>query len=552
MIPQECPRIALQHAYDEAGAATHDSRGYYRSLRTEPRRLVPAESGKLIADGFIGFNSRAVVKSLRQPPNRRSPIPNMNCTLANFEFHLLSWALFAYLLVSCETNDSRAEAPMPHAVNTRETQITNARRGHILTNTNVWSPDGNWIVYDTRSDAAGEKFDGTTIEIVNVDTCEVREIYRSRRGAHCGVATFSLSEDRVVFILGPEDPTPDWQYNAWHRQGVVVDINRPGVAAPLDARDITPPFTRGALRGGSHVHVFSDDGTMVSFTYEDHVLASLAATQPRGPFDLNQRNVGVSVLGRPVRSVHSGPRNHRGEAFSVLVTRTTNSPRPGSDDISRACEETWVGTRGYVRADGSRQRHAIAFQGTVMNPDGKPIVEVFIVDLPDDVTQPGEAPLEGTPTKRPAPPRDTHQRRLTFTADRKFPGLQGPRHWLRASPDGSRIAFLMRDDDGRVQIWTVSPNGGEPNQLTHNPFDIGSAYSWSADGKSIAYIADNSVFTSDTTTGDAVRLTPRAEKATAPRPEACVFSPDARRIAYIRPVSLEGETINQVFTVTVP
>ncbi|MEA7538899.1 DUF3748 domain-containing protein, partial [Salmonella enterica subsp. enterica serovar Virginia] len=36
--------------------------------------------------------------------------------------------------------------------------------------------------------------------------------------------------------------------------------------------DITAPYTPGALRGGSHVHVFSPNGELVSFTYNDHVL----------------------------------------------------------------------------------------------------------------------------------------------------------------------------------------------------------------------------------------------------------------------------------------
>ena len=190
----------------------------------------------------------------------------------------------------------------------KEIQITDRPTGHVLTNTNVWSPDGRWIVYDTRSDPAGDKFDGNTIEIVNVETREVREIYRSQNGAHCGVATFSPRESKVAFILGPEHPTDDWQYSAWHRQGVIVDIDKPGQAIPLDrtskplspaphpgegpgrgvlklldARDITPPFTPGALRGGTHVHVFDGAGEWVSFTYEDHVLATLDATPQRRP-----------------------------------------------------------------------------------------------------------------------------------------------------------------------------------------------------------------------------------------------------------------------------
>ena len=40
---------------------------------------------------------------------------------------------------------------------TREVQVTTAEHGHILTNTGVWSPDGRWVVYDVRSDAAGER-----------------------------------------------------------------------------------------------------------------------------------------------------------------------------------------------------------------------------------------------------------------------------------------------------------------------------------------------------------------------------------------------------------
>jgi Tol biopolymer transport system component len=235
--------------------------------------------------------------------------------------------------------------------------------------------------------------------------------------------------------------------------------------------------------------------------------------------------------------------------FSVLVSRTVNEPRPGSDEISRAFEDAWVGTRGYVQPDGTRQHRAIAFQGHVRTRSGATISEVFIVDLPDDLTVPGNAPLEGTETTRPNPPRGVEQRRLTFTENRKYPGLQGPRHWLRSSPDGSRIAFLMRDESGIVQIWSISPGGGEPQQLTRNTFDVASAVSWNPDGRSIAYVADNSVFVSDAETGDATRLTIRADDGSAPRPEACVFSPDGKRIAYVRPIENNGRTHNQIFVV---
>jgi hypothetical protein len=353
------------------------------------------------------------------------------------------------------------------------------------------------------------------------------------------VATYSPTENKVVFIHGPEDPTPDWTYSPDRRRGVVVDESQPGVAVNLDARDLVPPFTPGALRGGSHVHVFDGTGEWVSFTYEDHVLSRSAAG--------DQRNVGVSVPGRPVRVGRGHPRNHDGTHFSVLVTRTTADPKPGSDEIKKAFEDAWVGTHGYRRADGSWQRRALAFQGLVVDEQGRTFAELFIVDLPGDVTVPGDGPLEGTATERPFPPRGTVQRRLTFTAGRRHPGLQGPRHWPRSSPDGSRVAFLMRDDAGVVQLWLVSPAGGEPAQLTHNRWGVASAFSWDTAGRRIAHVMDNSVCVTEAATGATTRQTPRSAEDTAPRPEVCVFSPDGTRIAYVRPVPSGGRVFNQVF-----
>jgi hypothetical protein len=401
-----------------------------------------------------------------------------------------------------------------------ERQVTSAPHGHILTNCNVWSPDGRRLVYDVRSDQAGDVFDGDRIEAVDVETGEARVLFESRNGARCGVATYHPTANRVVFILGPEHPTADFSYGAARRRGVMVDEDRPNVAVALDARDLTPPFTPGALRGGSHVHVFSADGRFVSFTYEDHVLTT-------GSGEVNQRNVGVSVLGHAVRVPGTHLRNHDGEAFTVLVTWTVDRPRPGSDEISKAFEDAWLGTG----------RRAIAFQGHVVTPAGDPISEVFIVELPDDLTVPGDGPLEGTATTRPRPPKGTVQRRLTYTSDRRYPGLQGPRHWLRSSPDGSRIAFLMRDDRGVVQLWTVAPTGGEPVQITANDADIGSAFTWSPDGRSIAHTMGGRLCVTDVAAGSTTAVAGPA------RPEACVFSPDGRRIAFVRTVG----GFNQVF-----
>ena len=431
-------------------------------------------------------------------------------------------------------------------MNYPDKQVTRNRTEHVLTDIGAWSPDSQCVAYDIRSQA-GEKFDGTRIEMVNIDTGQVKVLYQSKNGAYCGVVTFNPRANKVVFILGPEHPTPDWEYGFYHREGVIVDVAKPGVAVHLDGRDVTPPFTPGALRGGSHVHVWDPAGEWVSHTYEDHVLAVFK--EETAEHEINLRNVGVAVPGHRVRVKKDHPRNHDGEYFNVLATRTKANPKPGSDEIKKAFEEGWVGTNGYVRPDGSRQKHALAFQGHVGSTKGETVSEVFIVDLPQDMTVPGDGPLEGTATRRPVPPHGTVQRRLTFTTEKKYPGIQGPRHWLRTSPDGTRIAFLMKDDAGVAQLWTVSPQGGPMSQVTRNEWGIASAFTWSPDGRLITHVMDNSVCVTEVATGKTTRLTARSDDATAPRPGACVFSPDGKKICYHRIIASGDDAFHQIFVV---
>lgn len=429
-------------------------------------------------------------------------------------------------------------------------QLTSAPQGHVLTNANVWSPDGQWIVYDVRT---GDAFNCTKIEQVNVRTGVVQRLYESRYGANCGVVTYSPSDSRVVFILGPENPTSDWNYGFTHRRGVFVETDTPGLARPLDAMNYAPPFVAGALRGGSHVHVFSPDGRWVSFTYEDEVLARLDALAGAPPHEPNQRNIGVAVPAGPVQVARSHPRNHDGDWFSVLVTKTVADPKPGSDEISRAFEEGWVGRDGYVNSEGSKQRRALVFLGTVSTGASQTHAEVFIADLPEDLTKAGTAPLAGTETRRPAPPRGVSQRRLTFTSGAKYPGVvTTPRHWLRVSPDGSQIAFLMKDDAGVVQFWTVAPADGTCRQVTQNTTDISSAFTWSPDGRWLAHTLGGSVSVTEVRTGILHRLTTPKSGSAQPRPEAVVFSPDGRLIAYMQDTGVGAAATSQIFIVQAP
>jgi hypothetical protein len=126
-----------------------------------------------------------------------------------------------------------------------------------------------------------------------------------------------------------------------------------------------------------------------------------------------------------------------GQYYSVVAATVTDDPRPGSDEIDKAFDECWIGKSGYIKNDNTHQKRAVAFQGNLKDAKNAAVTEIFVSDIPDNVTLavPGK-PLEGTENTRPNVPLGLVQRRITFTAERKFPGVQGPRFWLRSSVDG--------------------------------------------------------------------------------------------------------------------
>ncbi|MEO8415553.1 MAG: DUF3748 domain-containing protein, partial [Ginsengibacter sp.] len=317
-------------------------------------------------------------------------------------------------------------------------QLTHDNGGHTIHNTQIFSPDDQWIVYDTRNYDTLIASTGS-IAMVNSQTGEIRELYHTRRqtmyGPGVGAATFSPSRNRVIFIHGVRNSNESNPYGFTRRTGVTIDIAQPFRPIFMDARDITPPFTPGALRGGTHAHNWSADGKWISFTYNDYIMQQL---EKKDSSVKDLRTVGVMVPGLPVQvTTDASGENNSGEMFSVVVAKVTENPKPGSDEIDKAFDEGWIGRIGYQRSDGSWQSHAIAFQGEVINSDGTKKSEVFVLDLPNDLTKENPSqPLEGTNTSRPNVPSGIIQRRITNTVN----GIQGPRHWLRCTPDGKVIA----------------------------------------------------------------------------------------------------------------
>ncbi|GLU54080.1 biopolymer transporter Tol [Dyadobacter frigoris] len=429
---------------------------------------------------------------------------------------------------------------------TEEKQITHdLTYNHDLDNNDNFSPDGQWLVYDTRTDDGGIP-ESPRIEKVNVKTGEVKVLFKVENngtwGPGAGAVSYSPQENSVVFIHGLENSTKENPYQQWRRTAVIIEDSKPNVPIYMDARDVTFPYTPGALRGGTHRHEWSGDGQWIGFTYNDAILKEL---EDATGVKRNLRTVGVS---KKIKAVHvdKNAENVSGGWFSTLVVRVVPEPKPGSDEISHAVSDSWVGTNGYRRADGKMQI-ARAFLGTVIDKNGKPVPEVFVVDIPDDITQPGEfGPLEGTATDFPMPPKGTVQRRLTFTADTKYPGCSGV---VRSSPDGNALAYLAKDEKGIAQIFLLSPAGGKPQQLTEHESDVSGNLRWHPDGKHVSYIWNGSIMlcqTGNTPFKDRYQTLTASSK---PAPTNIVWAHDGKMFAFNRPVKDEngkGTTL-QVF-----
>ena len=265
--------------------------------------------------------------------------------------------------------------------------VTKCEHGHVLHNANVWSPDGKWIVFDRRSDAAGSTFDSDVIEVVNPATKQVKQVFETQNGAKVGMASWSpvAHKREIVMTLGPENPSGAWTYAPHRRRGALIEVsgtvkfkgnkdaqrssngNTPAKSTPnkstpnnkssskasigtasspkksatetskcrtLDARDLLPDddemFTNGALRGGTAAHSFSPDGLIVSGAYEDAVLLRNAQLGTYNFVEKNYRSISLTALdgkGGVEVDTSEHPRNHSGEGFTVVATTHEDDTR---------------------------------------------------------------------------------------------------------------------------------------------------------------------------------------------------------------------------------
>jgi len=431
-------------------------------------------------------------------------------------------------------------------------QLTTGAYGHTLNATQVFSPDGAWIYYDTRNDDTHIGRTGA-VEKVNLHTGEVVRIYtvpdQTENGPGVGAVACNPVTGALIFIHGLYNCNAEHPYGMTRRFGALFNEAQPGVIVHAEARVLSEPLVPGALRGGTHAHTWSGDGSWVSFTYNDRIMEVLEQSSAAGVKDL--RTIGVLAPVRSVAIPHTDtPEEFSGSYFAVVTATVTGQPAWGSDAIEKAFDECWIGQNGYIRADGIRQQRAIAFQGNVRTDKGDVVAEVFVADLPDDITQanPGLT-LAGTLTTRPNVPAGLKQRRVTDTTNRKHAGLQGPRYRLRTSPDGGEIYFLMRDDKGIVQLYSVPVNGCTIRQITYLADSIQTQFNVSPDGNMLAFAAGNRIWIVHVRGGEARAMTDPNREAPV---NAVLWAPQGDALIYNQYVGEGTARWLQIFVVALP
>ena len=422
-----------------------------------------------------------------------------------------------------------------------EKQITFDSKNHELDNNDNFSPDSKWLCYDTRKSTGGIG-GNNNIEKVNIETSEMKILYRcpnqTNLGPGVGAVSYSPAENKVIFIHGLTNCNENRPYDFSRRTGVMIDESKPAEPIFIDARDVTFPFTPGALRGGTHRHQFSDDGQWIGFTYNDAIMAQIEKETGK---KVNLRTIGVSTstLGPVKVDCDNAGENINGKWFSALVVKVVPEPKPDSDEISKAYGDTWIGSKGYLKPDGSYQR-ARVFLGDCHDGNNNKLTEAFIVNIPEKINIPSnQGPLQGTINQMPAPPKGTVQKRLTYTESKKHPGIIS----VSSSYNGQYISFVAKDNSGIEQAFLMSPTGNDIRQITRHKTDIQGNLRWNPKAAQFCYVCDNSIFIYDIDSEKGSRKT----KKSIDTPFSLVWAGNSKIIAYNRKMKDKSGQFTQIF-----
>lgn len=391
-----------------------------------------------------------------------------------------------------------------------ERQLTSSPISKALDNNDNFSPDGQFLVYDTRDTVAPGPANSTSIMKVSISTGKESDVYRPKsvtgENAAPGVlaASWSPVADEIVFIHGPllDETARVGFYSQTNRRGAVVNSSGTGAVRFLDCRDVASQVTpAGAHRGGTHRHEFSRDGRRIGFTYDDQLVRT------------HGRNLGILV---PHSKAPCGVSHY----FAVLLPIVpAGEARHG--DLVRAADDSWVDPKGLMRA----------FIGTVKNQDDSTATSLFVVDIPENTDF--TTAESGTANRYPTPPKGLKIRRLAQHA--ATPGI------VRGSHDGTKIAYYATGSNGVRQIFIVDSQGPEsqpPVQATSLPAGAASGLRWHPSGNSIVVLSENGIAATCVKPGPLFGKTVWLTRhgAGTPPAEALVWSPDGKQLAFNRRV----------------
>lgn len=394
-----------------------------------------------------------------------------------------------------------------------EWQLTFSAISHNLDNNDNFSMDDLYLAYDTRDTVGSGIGNGTWIAKVNVMTGVETVLYKpesvvdsTNAAPGLGAVSYSPIADEMIFIHGPllSEVAARGYYGKTNRSGAVIAGDGSGAVKWADMRDVTnDPALPGAMRGGTHRHEYTADGSRIGFTYDDYFLTTYG------------RTIGFmapSALA-PGKAMY----------YAALLVRTVPTAQAVTGDIVQADSDSWVGSKGLMRG----------FIGKTKEADGSYVSSLYVVDVPStvDITTADS----GTKTVFPTPPKGVTIRRLTHTA---ASGI------VRGSLDGKRIAYYAPAADGTNQVFIIDAKGSDqsadtalrPKQVTFIPGGVTGGVRWHPSGNSIAVIMDNGIATICVKEGPLFGATRFITSHGSGKitPDALVWARNGNRLAYVK------------------
>ncbi len=108
---------------------------------------------------------------------------------------------------------------------------------------------------------------------------------------------------------------------------------------------------------------------------------------------------------------------------------------------------------------------------------------------------------------------------------------------------------MMKDDDGVVQIYSVSTTGGETAMITSNDFAIETSFDIDPSGDWAAYGVGQKIYITKLNTGDTVCITLSIPDHYSDL-HGIQWSHSSNSLAYNRKVTIQGNSFYHIFTLT--